>query len=91
MDFKLIATTFVTVFLAELGDKTQLATVSFAGAGNSRLSVFIGSALALTLSSAIAVTVGEGLSKLVSPRMLMRIAGLMFFVVGGWVLWSSRS
>jgi putative Ca2+/H+ antiporter (TMEM165/GDT1 family) len=91
MDLKLIATTFITVFLAELGDKTQLATVSFAASGSSRVAVFIGSAAALVCSSAIAVALGEGLTKLVAPKVLMRIAGGLFFVVGGWVLWSSRA
>jgi putative Ca2+/H+ antiporter (TMEM165/GDT1 family) len=91
MDTKLVLTTFVTVFLAELGDKTQLATLSFATSGSSRLSVFVGSAAALVLASALAVAVGEGVSRLISPRLLMRFAGLLFFVVGGWVLWSSRA
>ncbi len=91
MDLKIALSTFVTVFLAELGDKTQLATVSFASTGASKLSVFVGSAAALVLSSALAVGVGEGVSRLVSPRVLMRIAGLLFFAVGGWVLWSSRA
>ena len=91
MDLKLIATTFVTVFLAELGDKTQLATVTFAASGTSRWAVFIGSAAALVLSSALAVAVGEGISRVVAPRVLMRVAGLLFFAVGGWVLWASRA
>ncbi len=57
MDWKLMATTFLAVFVAELGDKTQLATLSFASSGQSRLSVFLGSALALVATSAIAVMV----------------------------------
>jgi putative Ca2+/H+ antiporter (TMEM165/GDT1 family) len=91
MDWKLLFTTFGAVFIAELGDKTQLATLSFATSGQSRWAVFIGSALALVCTSAIAVLAGEGLVKLVSPRVLQRVAGALFFVIGGWVLWSSRS
>jgi putative Ca2+/H+ antiporter (TMEM165/GDT1 family) len=91
MDWKLVATTFAAVFVAELGDKTQLATLSFATAGTSRLSVFVGAALALVATSAIAVIAGEALSRWISPRVLQRAAGVLFVVIGGWVLWSTRS
>jgi Ca2+/H+ antiporter, TMEM165/GDT1 family len=90
MDWKLVGTTFVAVFVAELGDKTQLATLSFAGSGSSRLAVFLGSAAALVLSSALAVSVGEGLARVVSPLLLQRLAGALFLVIGCWVLWSTR-
>jgi putative Ca2+/H+ antiporter (TMEM165/GDT1 family) len=91
MDWKLVATTFAAVFIAELGDKTQLATLSFATAGTSRWSVFIGAALALISTTAIAVVAGEALSRFVSPRLLQRGAGVLFLVIGGWVLWSTRA
>ena len=91
MSFRLFASTFGLIFLAELGDKTQLATLSFATSGQSRWPVFIGSALALVCTSALAVLAGEGLVKLVSPRVLQRAAGILFFIIGGWVLWTSRS
>ena len=58
MDFKMLLTTFGLIFLAELGDKTQLATFCFSADCNSRLSVFLGSAGALVLSSLIAVVFG---------------------------------
>ncbi len=89
MDWKLVGTTFLAVFVAELGDKTQLATLSFASSGQSRLSVFLGSALALVAASAIAVMVGEALSRVVPPLLLQRIAGVAFLVIGVWVLWST--
>ncbi len=89
MDWKVVGTTFLAVFVAELGDKTQLATLSFASSGQSRLSVFLGSALALVATSAIAVMVGEALSRVVPPLLLQRIAGVAFLVIGGWVLWST--
>jgi putative Ca2+/H+ antiporter (TMEM165/GDT1 family) len=91
MDWRLVATTFAAVFIAELGDKTQLATLSFATAGTSRWSVFIGAALALISTTAIAVVAGEALSRFVSPRLLQRGAGVLFVVIGGWVLWSTRA
>lgn len=85
MNLALIARTFVTIFVAELGDKTQLAALSLS-TGGSRLSVFVGSSLALITSSAIAVLVGEGLSKLVPPVMLQRASGVLFLVLGIWTL-----
>ncbi len=89
MDWKLVGTTFLAVFVAELGDKTQLATLSFASSGASRLSVFLGSALALVATSAIAVLVGEALSRVVPPLLLQRVAGAAFLVIGAWVIWST--
>ncbi|MER2565901.1 MAG: TMEM165/GDT1 family protein [Myxococcaceae bacterium] len=86
MDWKLVGTTFLAVFVAELGDKTQLATLSFASSGQSRLSVFLGSALALVATSAIAVVAGEALSRVIPPLTLQRLAGVAFLVIGVWVL-----
>jgi putative Ca2+/H+ antiporter (TMEM165/GDT1 family) len=82
MDWKLLVSTFVSIFVAELGDKTQLATLSLAAGGKSRLSVFAGSALALCATSAIAVLVGAGLSRYISPVWLRRIAGGLFILLG---------
>jgi putative Ca2+/H+ antiporter (TMEM165/GDT1 family) len=90
MDLRLLFMTFVTVFLAELGDKTQLATLAFAVEGKSRVVVFLGSALALVSTSAIAVIAGETMSRLVAPALLKRLAGVSFLFIGAWVLWSSR-
>jgi len=82
MDYKLFAQAFALIFLAELGDKTQLATLTLAASGKSRLMVFLGSALALTLTSAIAVLVGEGLARVVPEVWIRRVAGLGFVVLG---------
>jgi putative Ca2+/H+ antiporter (TMEM165/GDT1 family) len=89
MDWKLVGTTFAAVFVAELGDKTQLATLSFASTGQSRWSVFVGSALALIATSAIAVVGGEALSRVVPPLVLQRAAGVAFVAIGVWVLVST--
>ena len=63
MDWKLLFTVFATIFVAEIGDKTQLATILYAsGAEASKLTVFLGAALALILTSALGVLVGSALS-----------------------------
>ena len=83
MDWKLLATTFGAVFVAELGDKTQLATLSLAsGKATNRLSVFVGSASALVCTSLIAVLAGEIISRYVPPQYLRRGAGAIFIVLG---------
>jgi putative Ca2+/H+ antiporter (TMEM165/GDT1 family) len=86
MDWKLFGSTFAAIFVAELGDKTQLAALSLAAGGKSRFAVFAGSALALVLTSAIAVAAGEGVSRVVSPLWLRRIAGVVFVAMGIWFL-----
>lgn len=81
MDWKIFAATFTSIFLAEMGDKTQLATMTLA-AGSSRWSVFAGSALALCATSLVAVLVGGELARLVPPHWLKRGAGAVFIVMG---------
>lgn len=82
MDWKVLSSTFMAIFLAELGDKTQLAGLALAAGSRSKWSVFVGSALALVLTSAIAVAAGEAVTKVVSPIWLRRAAGLAFVVMG---------
>lgn len=87
MDIKLFATIFVTVFLAELGDKTQLATMLFAADGQvSKWTVFAGAALALVAASAIGVVAGGLISNVMSPKQLQLLAGTGFIAVGLWTL-----
>ncbi len=83
---------FVTVLLAELGDKTQLATLLFATDQRiSRPGVFLASSGALVLSSLIAVVFGAQLSNYLSPRVLKVVAGCGFIVIGGWLLINARA
>ncbi|MBL7224188.1 MAG: TMEM165/GDT1 family protein [Candidatus Brocadiae bacterium] len=83
MDFKLFLVTFSAVFLAELGDKTQLATMSFASGNRHALwLVFIASSLALVATSAIGVLAGGALSRLVDPRYIKIGAGILFILIG---------
>jgi putative Ca2+/H+ antiporter (TMEM165/GDT1 family) len=82
MDFKTIGTVFAALFLAELGDKTQLAVISFTAGGNNRWSVLLGASLALVASSTLAVLVGEALLRIVPPAYLQLGAAALFLIVG---------
>jgi putative Ca2+/H+ antiporter (TMEM165/GDT1 family) len=87
LDLKLFTTVFVTVFLAELGDKTQLATLLFASDdSHSRLTVFAASAAALVLASGVGVLAGSLVAAHVDPKALRWVAALGFIGVGIWVL-----
>jgi len=86
MDLKLLVSTFGLVFLAELGDKTQLATLSLTASGTSRLAVFLGAAGALVLTSAIAVLVGGTVARLVPEVWIQRAAGASFIIMGVLIL-----
>jgi Ca2+/H+ antiporter, TMEM165/GDT1 family len=82
MDWKLLLTTFGTIFVAELGDKTQLATLSMAAEARAKWAVFCGAALALCASSAIAVIGGEAVGRVLPPVWLRRGAGAVFIALG---------
>jgi putative Ca2+/H+ antiporter (TMEM165/GDT1 family) len=87
MDLKTFFVVFGTVFLAELGDKTQLATVLFASKPETSLAtVFVASALALVVASGIAVAAGSLVSQYVDPRVLSGVAGIGFIAIGIWTL-----
>jgi putative Ca2+/H+ antiporter (TMEM165/GDT1 family) len=90
VDPKLFFTTFAAIFIAEMGDKTQLATLSAAsGTTGTKWTVFAASALALVCTSAIAVVGSEALGKVLSPTWLKRGAGALFIVLGAWTLYES--
>ncbi|HEY0713598.1 MAG TPA: TMEM165/GDT1 family protein [Polyangia bacterium] len=82
MKWQLFLTTFGSIFLAELGDKTQLATLSLAAGERARWTVFLAAALALVASTAVAVLVGEALARAVPPIYVKRAAGALFIVLG---------
>jgi len=87
MDFRSLFTVFGAVFVAELGDKTQLATMLFAADRNvSKLTVFAGASLALILASAVGVLAGGVISRFMSEKMLNCIAGAGFILIGIWTL-----
>ena len=90
MDFKLFATVFATVFIAELGDKTQLATLLFAAReGSNLLGIFIAASAALIATSAIGVLAGGLVSNYIEPRSLSYVAGAAFILVGVWTIWQA--
>lgn len=90
MDWKILATVFVSVFIAEMGDKTQLATMLFASDKEvSKWTIFFGASLALIAASGIGVLVGSALSSYISEKHLHYIAGAGFVVIGLWTLWKA--
>jgi putative Ca2+/H+ antiporter (TMEM165/GDT1 family) len=92
MDWKVLSTVFTSVFIAELGDKTQLATMLFASDNTaSKLTVFTGAALALLLSSGIGVIAGSVISVYVSEKTLQYLAGIGFIGIGVWTLWKAQA
>ena len=82
MDLKVLLTTFGTIFLAELGDKTQLATFCFAAESKSKLAVFLGSAGALVLTSALGCLLGSVVSRFVPATYMNLGAGVLFVILG---------
>ncbi len=78
---------FVSIFIAELGDKTQLATLLFASDPSvSRAGVFLAAAAALMASTLIAVLAGAVLGSAIAPGVLRTVAGIAFIGIGAWML-----
>lgn len=73
--------TFATIFLAELGDKTQVATLLISAESHKPLTVFIGAALALISTSLVGVLVGQWLARRISPDMLDTLAGVLLLII----------
>ena len=83
MDWKVFLTIFVSVFIAELGDKTQLATMLFATDREvSKYTVFLAASAALVVASAIGVLAGSLLAEYITTKYLHYIAGIGFIVIG---------
>lgn len=90
MDLKIFATIFTAVFIAELGDKTQLATMLFAADKEaSKWMVFFAASAALIVASAIGVLAGSLLSAYISERVLSYVAGVGFIAIGAWTLYQA--
>ena len=86
MDLKVLLTTFGIIFLAELGDKTQLAIFAFAAESKSRAAVFLGSSAALVLMSLLAVVFGSVVGRFVPANYIRTGAGALFVILGLWIL-----
>jgi putative Ca2+/H+ antiporter (TMEM165/GDT1 family) len=90
MELKTLLTIFGTVFLAELGDKTQLATLLFAAdARHNPWLVFAAASLALICAAGMGVLAGGFVAKYVDTRMLSIVAGIGFIAIGAWTLTSA--
>lgn len=88
MEWKLFATVFASIFIAELADKTQLVTMLFAAdRAVSKWIVFLGSASALVLASAIGVMAGSLLSQFINMKTMSVVAGTGFMLIGAWTLY----
>ena len=90
MDWKIFATIFAAVFIAELGDKTQLATMLFAAdKAVSKYTVFFAASAALIVASAIGVLAGSLLSEYIDEKYLHYIAGTGFIIIGAYTLYNA--
>jgi putative Ca2+/H+ antiporter (TMEM165/GDT1 family) len=85
MDWKIFLTTFGTIFLAELGDKTQLAAIMMTSKTKLPWAVFTGASLALCLVTLVGVLFGEGLIAVVPEHVLKKGAALAFIAIGLWM------
>lgn len=90
MDWKIFLTIFASVFIAELGDKTQLATMLFAADKEvSKYIVFLAASAALIVATAIGVLAGSLLSEVINEKYLHYLAGTGFIVIGAFTLYSA--
>ena len=90
MDLKVFLAIFGTVFLAELGDKTQLATLLFATRESiSPMTVFLAASLALIATTAIGVAAGNFIADQIDTKVLSYIAGIGFILIGAWTIWQA--
>jgi putative Ca2+/H+ antiporter (TMEM165/GDT1 family) len=86
MDWQIFWITFWTIFIAELGDKTQLGVLSLSAASRSPLTVFAAASAALILATLAGVLSGAFLSRFINPRALKIGGGLIFVLVGLWMI-----
>jgi putative Ca2+/H+ antiporter (TMEM165/GDT1 family) len=86
----MFATVFGTVFLAELGDKTQLATILFASKNAASLwTIFVAASAALVVTTAIGVAAGATIAQFLNPRYLSYAAGFGFIAIGAWTIYQA--
>ncbi len=82
MDWKIFGTAFITLFLAELGDKTQLAVITMTAKADSKLAIFLGASLALIVVTLLAVVFGGILTQYVPTEWLQKIVAFAFISIG---------
>jgi len=86
MDWKVFTTTFLALFVAEMGDKTQLAVISMTSSSHKPLSVFLGGVLALALVTLIGVVFGEAITQVVPEEYIKKGAAVLFVGIGA-LMW----
>ena len=86
MDWKVFSTTFVMIFIAELGDKTQFAAMASSASTDSTISVLLAVVLALSLAGIIGVVAGRLMGSMLSPEVVRWVSGVLFICIGIWVL-----
>lgn len=87
MDFQLLGLSFITVFLAEIGDKSQVAAIALGGSSKNPRAVFLGSTVALVLASFLGVIAGDGVAQFLPEKLLKAIAALGFAIMALRLLW----
>ncbi len=86
MDWSIFTTTFLTIFIAEIGDKTQFAALAAASQTKSVSSVLLATILALSLAGGIGVLAGSLLGKVIDPEKMRSVSGVAFILMGCWIL-----
>lgn len=86
MDWKLFFATFGTIFLAELGDKTQFAAIMASAQSKTMIEVLLAVVLALSFAGILGVLAGKYLSTLLSPQLLKYTSGSFFILMGVWII-----
>ena len=87
VDWQLIGISFTTVFLAEIGDKSQLAAIALGGSSNNPRAVFVGSTIALILASFLGVLAGGAVAQFLPEKLLKSLAAIGFAVMALGILW----
>ncbi len=90
MDLQLLGLSFITVFLAEIGDKSQLAAIALGGSSKYPRAVFLGSTVALVLASFLGVIAGGGIAQFLPEKLLKAIAAMGFAVMALRLVWVSQ-
>ncbi len=91
MDWKIFTATFMTIFIAEIGDKTQFAAMAAAAQTKSTLAVLLATISALAVAGALGVAGGTILSKFIDPVKVKYISGFAFIIMGTWILLKKSS
>jgi putative Ca2+/H+ antiporter (TMEM165/GDT1 family) len=89
MDLQLLGLSFITVFLAEIGDKSQLAAIALGGSSKHPRAVFLGSTVALILASFLGVIAGGGIAQFLPEKLLKSLAAIGFAMMALRLLWNS--